>query len=170
MWCFEKWNILYFFFIPHCSPFPLVYVITKLGNSVYCQQQIAYICLSRKLYPPSFSDFFFYYIFLLLTLPYIGSSVTVMDGFCVKFDSILILQVITSIFMRVILSGINKNYVSMQNCPIFSYQIIMTWSSSGANKCDFNAFKTLYIFFLCWYWNNSPPTLPPIPKKIRFSN
>lgn len=82
-----------------------------------------------------------------------------------KFDFILILQVITSIFMRVILSGINKNYVSMQNCPIFSYQIIMTRSSSGANKCEFNAFKTLYIFFLCWYWNNSPPTLPPIPKK-----
>lgn len=72
--------------------------------------------------------------------------------------------------MRVILSGINKNYVSMQNCPIFSYQIIMTRSSSGANKCEFNAFKTLYIFF---YADIGTTLLQPYPqylKKIRFSN
>lgn len=128
MWCFEKWNISYFFFIPHCSPFPLVYVITKLGNSVYCQQQIAYICLSRKLYPPSFSDFSTTYFFFWPSLIMALQWRLWMDS-VFKFDFILILQVITSKFRRVILSGIIKNSVSMQNCPTFSHQIIKTQSS-----------------------------------------
>lgn len=104
--------------------------------------------------------------------PYSGSSLTVMDGFCV-----IVRFYINFTSYKLHIPQINS--ISMRNCSTFSHQIIMTRSSSGANKCDLaanennlNALKTLYIFVCfvwCWDWNNSPPTLPPIPKKNRFS-